>query len=377
MSSMRRIGIVEEPGRIEIRQVPMEPLPASNALVRIDMNGICGTDVHYFYDPEIVSRRAPLTLGHEWIGTLVDTGKDFPRADMYGEPLSVGDRIVALYWMCGKCYACKILQQPQLCTGGPETRPYTLPHPQGGIGDYMQIPPISAVAKIPDDMPDETAILMDPLAVALQAVERALSTGGNNQRWGAGIGRTVLVQGSGPIGILSAISARLAGAAKVIVIGAPNNRLQLCKEFGADHVINFMEVTDLEERREQVLALTPHRLGPDVVIETAGVPAAFEEGIKLVRRGGTFVEVGHYSHRGMVTIDPYLLCRKHIHLYGSWVYTYGLWSEAFLMLEATQERIAYPRLVTRRFKLEQAQEALETAHQQLCMKAVVEPFAES
>ena len=129
------------------------------------------------------------------------------------------------------------------------------------------------------------------------------------------------------------------------------------------------------QRREQVLEMTPYRLGPDAVIETAGVPAAFEEGISLVRRGGTFVEVGHFSHRGMATVDPYVLCNKHIHLYGSWVYTYGLWSETCAVLRSTYEKVNYPGLVTHHFTLEQAQTALETAHKQLSMKAAIEPFS--
>ncbi len=374
MASARRVAVVERPGRLEIREVPLEPLPNQNALVRIDMNGICGTDVHYFHDPQIVAKGAPLTLGHEWVGTITDMGAEFPRRDMHGEPLEIGDRIVALYWMCGQCYACRVLQQPSLCMGGPGMRSYVLPRLQGGIGEYMQIPPTSAIIKIPDGVPNEAATLMDPLAVALQAVERAFVTGSDTQRWGAGLGKTVLIQGSGPIGILAMIAARLAGAATVIVIGAPRNRLELCEAYGADRVIDIQEVAELDERKELVLELTPHHLGPDVVIETAGVPAAFEEGIDLVRRGGTFVEVGHYSHRGMASIDPYVLCRKHIHLFGSWVYTYGLWSEAYRVLTSTMRRVDYAGLVTHHFDLDQAQEALDTAYQQLSMKAVIEPF---
>ncbi|MBM3190389.1 MAG: zinc-binding dehydrogenase, partial [Chloroflexi bacterium] len=353
MSQYRRIGIVNQPGQIELQQVEMEPVPETNALVRIDMNGICGTDVHYFYDPEIVTQRAPLTLGHEWVGTIMEMGARFPRVDMFGEPIAEGDRIVALYYMCGQCYYCRVLHQPSLCIGGAEMRPYKLPRLQGGIGDYMQIPFTSAVVKIPSDMPNETATLADPFAVAIGGVERAFGSGEGNQRWGMGLGKTVLVQGAGPIGIFTVIAARLAGAAKIVVIGAPKKRLELCQEFGADEVIDFQE-TSREERREQVLDMTPHHLGPDVVIETAGVPAAFEEGIDLVRRGGTYVEVGHFSHRGMATVDPYVLCMKHIHLYGSWVYTYGNWAETASVMRVTYKTIPYSHLVTHHFRLEQA-----------------------
>jgi threonine dehydrogenase-like Zn-dependent dehydrogenase len=234
----------------------------------------------------------------------------------------------------------------------------------------MQIPHTSAIVKIPPDMPNETAALSDPLAVALGAVERALGSGEDGQRWGMGPGKRVLVQGSGPIGILSVIAARLAGASDITVIGAPQHRLELCRSFGADVVIDFEE-TEPEVRREMVLDRTPHRLGPDVVIETAGVPAAFEEGVHLVRRGGTLVEVGHFSHRGMAQIDPYVLCNKHIHLYGSWVYTYGIWAETASVLRSTYRTIDYPRLVTHCFPLEQAQAALETARAQVSMKAAI------
>jgi L-iditol 2-dehydrogenase len=222
-------------------------------------------------------------------------------------------------------------------------------------------------------MPDEVAILIDPLATSVQAVERAMQPGTPDRGQGFGPGKSVLVQGSGAIGLLAANVAKLAGASPVIVIGAPAGRLELCRQFGADYVIGIAEVADPSDRLRLVQDLTLHNLGPDVVLECAGLPAAFAEGLDLVRRGGCLVEVGHFTSQGKVAIDPYVICQKQLHLFGCWCYTYQSMLTGFRLLQANRTRYDYTRLVTHRFDLAHSQEAMETARRQECLKAAVTP----
>ena len=101
------------------------------------------------------------------------------------------------------------------------------------------------------------------------------------------------------------IAAKETGAFKTIVIGAPESRLELAKEFGADVTINIEEIPDAEERIELVKKETPGGYGADVVFECAGVPTAIPEGLDMVRRGGTYVVAGHFTDVGEVSINPF------------------------------------------------------------------------
>ena len=110
------------------------------------------------------------------------------------------------------------------------------------------------------------------------------------------LGDTVLVQGAGPVGLSAAAFAGLGGASRVFMIGAPESRLSLGRSFGVDETFELNGTTS-EERKERILSLTTGR-GVDVVIEAAGHPSAIPEGLDLMRDGGKYVIVGHYSDTG-------------------------------------------------------------------------------
>jgi len=127
---------------------------------------------------------------------------------------------------------------------------------------------------------------------------------------------------------------------------------------------------DRPSRIEEVRRTTPHRLGADAVVEAAGVPEALVDGIEMCRAGGTLVEVGHYTDRGTIAINPLMLCRKDINLFGCWGYGPQHFGQALRVLRAHGSLLG--RLVTHTFPLDALVEALETARRQECMKAVVE-----
>ncbi|GIV77873.1 MAG: hypothetical protein KatS3mg050_2267 [Litorilinea sp.] len=152
-------------------------------------------------------------------------------------------------------------------------------------------------------------MLTEPFTVGVHAVMR-----GRVQ-----LGDTVVVQGSGAIGLVTLVCARLSGAAKIIMVGGPARRLELARRMGADVTINIEEIPSVEERTERVLAETPRGAGADVVFECAGFLPAIPEGLGFVRHSGTFVEVGHFVDMGSLDFNPnQLLMRRNLRLEAIW-----------------------------------------------------------
>jgi threonine dehydrogenase-like Zn-dependent dehydrogenase len=153
-----------------------------------------------------------------------------------------------------------------------------------------------------------TAVLSEPLGVAVTAVRRAAPQ----------LGETIVVQGCGAIGLLTLGVAKQAGATRAIVVGAPRERLEVARAFGADVVIDIDEVPDPSERTRLVLAETSAGLGADLVFGCVGLAPAWLEGISYVRDGGRFMELGLASDTGDVIFNPCTqLVAKNISLMGT------------------------------------------------------------
>ncbi len=156
----------------------------------------------------------------------------------------------------------------------------------GGFAEYEYVIPRTEVAKIPEELTDEEVIGAD---CAFRSVVAAYERLGRID-----IQDDVLIQGAGPIGLYALAQAIESGAGKAIVVGAPRARLDLAKRWGADYIINIDEITDPSKRKDQILELTSGR-GPDIVVDCTGVPAAFSEGVKIIRRGGRYLVIGQLS----------------------------------------------------------------------------------
>jgi len=293
---------------IEEFDVP-EPVPGG-MLIRQELCGICGTDA-YMARGHLPNVTFPLVLGHEMVGSVEQLGEGVTE-DYTGRPLSLGDRVyIAPGIACRTCYYCAVLRQPTLCLKrrGYGFRPQKdqPPHFQGGFSQFIDIIPGSVILKMAADA--KTASVLEPLTIGIHQVERARIE----------IGATVVIQGAGAIGILTLAAAKQAGAQRIIVVGAPQTRLDLAKEYGADVTISLEEVPDVAERVAQVRAETPGGYGADFVFECAGVPAAIPEGLDMLRRGGTFVEAGHYTDHGDIAVNPFRhFVNKQITLVGAW-----------------------------------------------------------
>src|SRR5215207_1433446 len=262
-----------------IEEVSIPPLSAGAVLGRMRMAGICGTDVHILHGK--VKINTPAILGHENVAEVVAIGGDAPCYDITGARIATGQLITWLPKSCMRCYNCTILGDQAKCErrigyGGwlPATQhPYLV----GGFAEYVWLLPDSDIVCIPADVPPEAVVLGDALRIVVHGLDRI---------GGLEYGDTVVVQGSGPVGLMGLLLARDAGAKRVIMIGAPAARLKLARAFGADETIDIT-ATSAAERVARVLALTDGR-GADVVLECAGVPAAVAEGLELTRVNGRY-----------------------------------------------------------------------------------------
>jgi threonine dehydrogenase-like Zn-dependent dehydrogenase len=184
----------------------------------------------------------------------------------------------------------------------------------------------------------------------------------------------VVVQGAGPVGISALAVAKTAGASRVIVIGGPRHRLELARRFGADEVIDLAEVPRPADRLDRVRQLT-RGYGADVVLECAGVPQAVVEGWELCRDGGKYLVLGHYCDAGPVSLNPHLITRKQLQLFGSWSSEPRHMKAAISFLERHPEVFPFASMVTHRFALDQANEALQLVGRWEAGKCVFTPGA--
>lgn len=338
---------------LQLREYPVpSALEPGAALVRTEMAGICGTDVHLWKGE--LSIQLPVILGHETVGRLVALGQGLER-DWTGQALRAGDRVT---WTsstsCGACYYCAEKQQPTRC---PHRRAYGIghrcdqePHFLGGYADYHYLRPRANIFKLPDDLPTESIVGAGcALITAIHGVERT----------GIEWRDTVVVQGAGPVGIAALAVARSAGAGRVIVIGAPKARLEMAQRFGADQVIDLGESRSPAERIAAVREAT-RGYGADVVLECAGSPAAVGEGMEMCRDGGKYLILGHYCDAGPVEWNPHVVTRKQLTVLGSWSSEPRHLRAAIDFLQATREIFPFGQMVTHRFTLDKANEALNT-----------------
>jgi threonine dehydrogenase-like Zn-dependent dehydrogenase len=181
-------------------------------------------------------------------------------------------------------------------------------------------------------------------------------------------GDVVVVQGVGPLGIFAVALAKASGASKVIVIGGTELRLEICKEMGADVLLN-RNATSEEERRQKIMDLTYGR-GADFVVEAVGYSEAVAEGLNLVRRGGTYLSAGFGQPMGEITFDPFRhLDFKNLKIQGVWVSDTTHVYQAMHMI--LQNPASFGKIITHRYPLARADEALERMHKKQAVKAVL------
>jgi L-iditol 2-dehydrogenase len=234
----------------------------------------------------------------------------------------------------------------------------------GGWAQKVYLEPGVVVAKLPASVPFGAYIGGGcGLITSVHIIDRAR----------LGLGDAVVVQGAGAVGLSAAALARRSGAGRVIVIGAPVDRLALARRMGADDVID-LEGSTADDRLGRVLELT-RGLGADVVIEAAGSARAFEEGVRMARNGGAYVIAGHYTNAGNSTINAHEhINRKHLDIRGCWGSEVRHFLGALAALERWAAEVPWQAIGARTFGLGQLQDALRAAEALEVPKAVVDPW---
>jgi L-iditol 2-dehydrogenase len=344
---------------VEIREIEILPPEPGAIVAQVEAATVCGTDVHIWQGHLIPEW--PVGMGHEMTGRVVALGASAtgaaPRVmDAADQPLAVGDRIVWAYPWCGKCYYCTIARQPTLCpnarmNGWRSAEKY--PFLCGGFADYCYILPDCRPVKAPADIdPAVISSATCALRTVMHAFERL------DQYGGIGVQPTIAVLGTGPVGLYSVAAALVAGATQVISIGAPERRVNLAKKWGAAHVINIDEMKDARERIETVKKLTGGR-GADIVIEAAGPPSAFEEGLEMVRRGGRFLVIGTTATRN-VQISARRINKDMVEIIGVISAHVGHFYKAMQFLQSNRKRFDFSEMISSRYALNDVNEALES-----------------
>ncbi len=286
-------------GDVRLDVVPDAPLPGPSEIrLRVDWCGICGTDREEWRsgplfiptdEPHPLTKTsAPLTLGHEVAGTVTDLGDGV-------DGIAEGD-VVALDGLltCGKCWWCRrheLTLCPQLASIGL--------HVDGGLAEAITVPATMAIV-VPPSLDAETAVLAEPVAVAVRALRRGRLAKGEQ----------LLVQGAGMIGLAAMRAAHRFGAASVTVAARSEARRQQALDLGADAVVDPSEPDFVDAVRE-----LHHGRGPDLVVEAAGTPHACAQAISAARRGGRIVFLGLPSEMGQ--IDYFELVATERELIGS------------------------------------------------------------
>jgi threonine dehydrogenase-like Zn-dependent dehydrogenase len=182
---------------------------------------------------------------------------------------------------------------------------------------------------------------------------------------------TVLIQGTGPLGLCHLIKARMMGAGTIIAIDKSDYRLRMAQAFGADYVINAATTT-ADERIQYVRDWTRGR-GADIAIECVGYPEAVPEALHMIRRGGMYLLEGVFVDMGEIALNPHLIVSKGLRLIGLSNHPFTGYRPSMELMLRYQDQMPLNTFVTHRFSLEQAQEALDTALGLACMKVVFEP----
>jgi threonine dehydrogenase-like Zn-dependent dehydrogenase len=371
-----RAAVMTAPGEIEVRTFPVpEPQPRA-VLMRVRLSGICGTDKHTFRGETIQyagtphERRIeyPLICGHENVGVVEATGGEVVAAD--GTALRPGDRIVpGANVPCGSCWYCLNDQPYYLCEHledyGNSLNVSRSPSLYGGWSELMYLLPGTPLFRVPDELPDELAVLTEVMAVT-HGVETARRVSGFD------FGESVLVYGIGPLGLCHLIKSRLLGCGKLVAIDRFPSRLETAGELGATLTLNAAELDD----EELVARVREHTVrGADVVHDCSGVPQTFVNALRMVRVGGVVVESGAFVDLGPVELNPNRdICTTNVTVIGVGGETATSYAPAMELLARNRDRLPLDRIVTHRLGLESARDAVEIAQRDGAMKVVLDPL---
>ena len=361
---MVRAAVFEAPGRpVAIRSFPEPELEPDSALLAVECSEICGTDVH-LQDGRLAGVPYPIIPGHVTVGRLARIRGRL--VDVEGRAFAEGDRVTFLdvHGTCQRCWYCLVAKASTRC---PARRVYGITYGiadglTGGWAEALYVKPGTRCIRLDDVEPEAFMAAGCALPTGLHAIERA----------DLRMGDTVLVLGSGPVGLTLVILARRRGAGRVLCIGAPRARLDAGRALGANDVADFRDL-DADAQTAWVRERTGGR-GADLTFEASGDPRAVRQAMRATRDAGCVVVAGQYTDHGDVAINPHAdLNRKHLDVRGCWGSDFSHFHRAAALLRDPALQAAWSPLRPQRFGLTQLDTALQQIRTGEIVKALVDP----
>lgn len=300
-------------GNVAIREVPVRRPRPDELLIRIKYCGVCGTDLHIYADE--FPNDPPVIMGHEYCGTVVQVGQEAAKE------WAVGDRVVGELHTgaCGTCELCRA-GKPHICN----QKLALGSRYDGAFAEYLTLPAWLA-HRIPDGVPWEIAGITEPFAITAHCLlERGRIANASS----------VLISGSGTMGLLATIWCSRLGIPRIIVAGTNQDvprRFPLARAMGATHLVNVQK-----ESLDEVVAEAAGAVGVDAWIECSGAPAAIASGIRLVKKTGTCVLIGLVGPE-TIPIPWNQILYKELDLFGCFSSPPSSWQKA---LAAERDEVA-------------------------------------
>ena len=361
LRTMPLVAVIPEPNKpVEVREIAEPDLEPNSALLEVELSEVCGTDV-YLQQGRLAGVPYPLVPGHVTVGRLQKIrGK---LLDVEGRRFNEGERVTFLdvHRTCNACWYCLVAKAGTRC---PQRKVYGITYGLddglcGGWATHLYIKPGTRCIRL-DAEPETFMAGGCALPTSLHAVERG----------DIKIGDTVLVLGSGPVGINAVVLALMRGAFRVLCIGAPQPRLDAALAAGAVATLNI-ETHDEAQRLTWVREQTTGR-GADVTIEATGAPEAVVQAMRFTRDAGTVVVVGQYTDHGMTAFNPHLdLNKKHLDVRGCWGSEFSHFYRAAQLV--AQRPHVWSTMRLNAYKLTEANEALTDVSEGHVLKALIKP----
>ena len=338
----------QAPGEVRIEEkADPRVTSADEAVIRVEATGICGSDLHLYHGRIAIEQG--FTLGHEYVGTVVEVGDGVER-------VKAGDRVLGTFvTACGECFFCRLGEFTKCDSGRVFGHGSTLGSLQGAQADMLLVPNADiALRPVPDGLSDDVALFAgDVMGTGYHAIDAL----------GTAEGDTVAVLGLGPVGLCAVQVARAAGASQVIAVDSVEDRLKMAESFGATPV----HLTE-EDVRAKVKEVTEGR-GVDGCVDAVGHPSALDMACRLTRKAGTVSATGVYSerlelHMGVVWIKSLTLRTGQANVI----------AHLDPVLDGlTSGRLDPSPLVTHHLSLDEAAEAYEVYDRREALKIVLRP----
>ncbi|HEY7786218.1 MAG TPA: zinc-binding dehydrogenase [Pyrinomonadaceae bacterium] len=365
-------AVIPQPNHaVELREIPLPDLELNSAVLAVELSEVCGTDV-YLQRGLLAGVPYPLIPGHVSVGRLEKIQGHMK--DVNGKDFSEGDRVTFLdvHRTCNACWYCLVAKATTRC---PQRKVYGITYgtedgPSGGWASQIYLKPGTICLRLETE-PELFMAGGCALPTALHAVERAEIR----------LGETVLVLGSGPVGLNVILLSLLRGASQVFCIGAPAHRLDAALSAGATGVLNFQEHSE-SDCVDWLRDKGPTGILPDVTIEATGDPDAVIQAMRYTRDAGRVVVVGQYTDHGPVStkvaFNPHLdLNKKHLDIHGCWGSDFSHFYRAVQLVSDPRHSSSWTKLQPNlsRFTLNQANEALAAVASAGVLKALIDPRA--